>query len=140
MSVYNLKQNDNKNEPVVEIEAKVIKRQHTLRYKRKILEEASKLTKPGELGALLRREGLSSSTFYAWRVANANGRLRGSNAHRRGPAPQLDEGQRARLRKLERENATLKKRVERAEALVELQKKMAEVLITSEELSEGRKS
>lgn len=141
MSVYNLKQNSSKDkqDPVAEVTAKALKRNHSLRYKRKIVDEAGKITVPGELGALLRREGLSSSTYYGWCKADASGRLRSSCRSKRGPQPLLGEASKAKLSKLEREVMTLKKRAERAEAMLDLQKKMAEFLAMSTAQDEGSK-
>jgi len=89
-------------------------------YKRKIL--AAACSAPGEIGALLHREGLYSSHLAAWRRAEAAGTLTGPPA-RRGPkpAPVTPKDLEALQRRLARAEA----RAERAEALIELQKKVA---------------
>lgn len=127
MEKYNLLKNNN-NSVSTEIQEIRRKRRFTAAYKKKVIELASKCNATGEMGALLRKEGLSSSTVYGWRVAHANGALRGSRTKRRGPTPTLNKAQKETLAKVQRENASLKRRVERAEALVDLQKKIAELL------------
>lgn len=62
------------------------RRPFTAAYKLKILEAAAQCTKPGDLGALLRREGLYTSHLAAWRAAARRGKLAGL-AQRRGPTP-----------------------------------------------------
>ena len=84
-------------------------------------------TKPGELGALLRREGLYSSHLSAWRQARDRGELAGA-LKKRGPTPKPVDPLAKRVAELERENRRLAARAERAEGLVELQKKAAELL------------
>ena len=104
------------------------KKTYSLAYKKKILSKARECKAPGELAALLRREGLSSSTVHGWRVAEANGELRASRALSRGPRKALSDKQSKKLKELERENYRLKKRLERAEALIDLQKKIAAIM------------
>ncbi len=113
--------------PEVEVSAKAKRRRFTADYKRKILQEASLCTKHGELGALLRREGLYSSHLIAWRGLVAQGGLGALAEKKRGPKSTHD----ARDKKIveqERVIARLTRRAERAEALVELQKKVSELL------------
>jgi hypothetical protein len=124
---YNLSKNKDKNK-TSEVAPSARKRQYSLAYKRKVLAMAAECKAPGELGALLRREGLASSTFHIWRVAQANGKLCASRKRKRGPEKTLSDEQRELLKKLERENAVLKKRLEQAEAIIDLQKKIAKIL------------
>ena len=112
----------------VEVLAKAQRRRFTLEYKRRILQEADACTKPGELGALLRREGLYSSHLASWRQARARRELDGSSPKKRGPKAQKPHPDTKKLLALERENRRLRARAERAEALVELQKKVAALL------------
>ena len=119
----------------VEVMAKVTRRRFTAAYKRRILEEADRCTKPGEIGALLRREGLYSSNLTAWRGARARGELAGEGEKRRGPKPTSPDAK--RVLRLERENRRLRARVERAEALVEVQKKLSALLHQPDEPSTG---
>ena len=106
----------------VEVLAKAERRRYTAEYKRKILEEADACTKPGELGALLRREGLYSSILAAWRAARSRGELAGLEPRKRGPKGRVPDARDKRIAELERENRKLQARAHRAEALVEVQK------------------
>lgn len=99
-----------------------IRRRFTSAYKLKILAAARACTTPGAIGALLRREGLYSSHLTGWRKAEAAGTLSGP-AVRRGPKP--SPVTRQQLAVLERKLARAEARAERAEALIELQKKVA---------------
>ena len=112
----------------VEVLAKAARRRFTAEYKRRILKEADGCSKPGEIGALLRREGLYSSHLSAWRAARERGELAGLAPRRRGPRPRPIDARDRRIRALERENRRLAARAERAEALVEVQKKLSVLL------------
>jgi transposase len=112
----------------VEVLAKAERRRFTVEYKRRILQEADSCTKSGELGALLRREGLYSSHLASWRAARARGELTGLSSRKRGPKAKVVAADAKRILQLERENRRLRARAERAEALVELQKKVAALL------------
>ena len=109
----------------VEVLAKATRRQFTQEYKRKILKEADACRRPGEIGALLRREGLYSSHLASWRAARDRGDLGGTGRKRRGPKAPPAHPDTKRVKALERENRRLRARAERAEGLVELQKKVA---------------
>jgi transposase-like protein len=115
--------------PEVEVVAKASRRRFTVEYKRKIVREADRCKTPGVVGALLRREGLYSSHLTAWRAARERGELAGA-PKKRGPAPQPADPRDKKIVELERETARWRKRAERAEALVEVQKKLATLLGT----------
>ena len=110
-----------------EVPAKGKRRQFTNEYKRRILAEADRCG-PGEISALLRREGLYSSHLASWRDARDRGELGSATPKKRGPKPKAVDPGAKRIAELERENAKLKARAERAEFLVEMQKKMAALL------------
>jgi len=114
--------------PDTEVPAKARRRRFTAEYKQKILREVERCRKAGEIGALLRREGLYSSHLTAWRAARASGERAGLEAKRRGTKPRVRDGQAQRVAELEREVTRWKGRAERAEFLVELQKKVASIL------------
>ncbi len=114
----------------VEVVAKAERRRFTAEYKRRIVREADRCTKPGEIGALLRREGLYSSHLVTWRAARDRGELEGLSAKKRGPKAAPPDPREKKIAELERENLRLTKRAERAEALVEVQKKVAALLGT----------
>src|SRR5574342_755653 len=112
----------------VEVLAKATRRRFSAEYKLKILREAEACTQPGELGALLRREGLYSSNLTTWRAQRERGELLGLTPKRRGPAPKAKNPWAAKVAALEREVTHQKARAERAEALVDRQEKVAAVL------------
>ena len=112
----------------VEVLVKATRRRFSAAYKLKILREAEARTQPGELGALLRREGLYSSNLTTWRAQRQAGELGGLAPKKRGPAPQAKNPLAVKVVALEREMTRLTARAERAEALVELQKKVSELL------------
>ena len=112
-------------EQAVEVTEKAKRRQYSAAYKLKILQEADGCRKPGEVGALLRREGLYSSHLAAWRKARAKGERKGLEARPRGPQAKVPDPRDQKLAEQERETARWKARAELAEALVEIQKKVA---------------
>ena len=112
----------------VEVMAKATRRRYTAEYKLWILQEAEVSSGRGELGALLRREGLYSSNLTAWRKQRERGELEGLAQKRRGPLPREKNPLADKVKALERETARLRARAERAEGLVELQKKVSEIV------------
>ena len=111
----------------VEVMAKPVRRRFTAEYKLGVLRQADACSGRGELGALLRREGLYSSHLTQWRKQRERGERQGLS-RKRGPAPKQRHPLTDKVKVLERENARLKLRAERAEGLVELQKKVSEIL------------
>jgi transposase len=104
------------------------RRRFTAAFKLQMLEAAAKCTKPGELGALLRREGLYSSHLVAWRTAANSGKLVAGRTPRRGPKPTAVDPNVKRIGTLERQLGRATARAERLELIVELQKKVAQLL------------
>jgi transposase len=118
-----------------EVEAKPDRRQFTAEYKRRILEEADACTEPGQIGALLRREGLYSSNLTHWRQQMSKGAMKGLSPKKRGPKPDPVANENAALRRrIERLEAELK----RAETIIEVQKKLSDLLGLSD--PSGRKN
>ena len=111
----------------VEVMAKPTRRRYTAEYKLRVLREAEACKGRGEIGALLRREGLYSSNLTQWRKQCERGELEGLS-RKRGPLPKGKNSLADKVKVLERENARLKARAERAEGLVEIQKKVSEIL------------
>ena len=111
--------------PDTEVVEKAKRRQYTAEYKLRILHEVDACKGTGEIGALLRREGLYSSLISKWREQRNRGSLEGLAAHKRGPKvdPQAVE-----FARLQRENERLRKRLERAELIIDVQKKVAQML------------
>jgi len=123
----------------VEVVAKAQRRRFTAEYKRRVLREADGCRKPGELGALLRREGLYSSHLTAWRAARARGEFSALGQRKRGPQGGAPDARAKRILELEREVRRLRDRAERAEALVEVQKKLSALLQVDDAPSTGRR-
>src|SRR5437764_10304548 len=113
-----------------EVVAKARRRRFTAEYKRRILREADRCTHPGEIGVLLRREGLYSSHLTTWRAARDRGELAGLAPKKRGPKVAPPDARDKKIAELEREVGRQTKRAERAEAFVEVQKKVAALLGT----------
>ena len=114
----------------VEVVAKAERRRFTAEYKQRIVREADRCTKPGEIGALLRREGLYSSLLTTWRAARDRGEIEGLAAKKRGPKVVAPDPRDKKIAELEREVGRQSRRAERAEALVDVQKKLAALLGT----------
>ena len=112
----------------VEVVAKAERRRFTGEYKLRVLHEADRCKQPGEIGALLRREGLYWSNLITWRKQRQSGELAGLRGKRRGSKRREKNPLVNRVGELEQENARLKRRAERAEGIVELQKKVSEIL------------
>ena len=111
--------------PDPEVRPKAKRRQFSAEYKRRILREADTCTERGQLGALLRREGLYTSHLHKWRQEQARAALAALAPKRRGPKadPQAEE-----LARLRRENERLQQRLEQAETIIEVQKKLSQLL------------
>ena len=113
-----------------EVVAKAQRRRFTAEYKRRIVREADRCTTTGAIGGLLRREGLYSSYLTTWRAARDRGELEGLAPQPRGPKVVPPDPRDKKLVEQEREIGKWRKRAERAEALVEVQKKVAALLGT----------
>lgn len=113
-----------------EVVARPQRRRFTAEYKRRIVREADRCTTPGAIGALLRREGLYSSHLTTWRAARDRGELEALAPKKRGPQAPPPDPRDKQLVEQARETAKWRKRAERAEALVEVQKKVAALLGT----------
>jgi transposase-like protein len=100
------------------------KRRHfSAAYKLKILAEYEAVSKPGEKGAILRREGLYDSSVQRWREQRDKGALRGLSGEQSVPAAEVSKErakEKAAIAKLERENARLAKKLAQSEAALEI--------------------
>lgn len=112
--------------PSNEIAPKPKRRSFTPAYKADIVTKANACTKPGEVGELLRREGLYSSHLTEWRKAAKAGTLK-ALGRKRGPKKKRSAAE-VRAEKAEREVAALRKKLQFAEDVIALQKKLSEVL------------
>jgi transposase len=104
------------------------RRRFSAKYKLRILEEADACREPGEIGALLRREGLYSSYLTAWRRQREQGQLDALGPKKRGRKPSMDEALAKELDALKRENQRLESRLQQAETIIEVQKKLSGLL------------
>lgn len=113
-------------QPDSEVVPKAQRRTFTVRYKLRVLEEADKCREQsGQIGALLRREGLYASHLTAWRRQREAGQLAGLSPRKRGR--KVDE-RAAEISRLRAEKEQLERRVAQAELIIEAQKKLSEIL------------
>jgi transposase-like protein len=115
--------------PDPEVPEKALRRRFTPAYKLRILKEAQQCTKPGQLGALLRREGLYSSNLTLWRRQMQEGLV----PKKRGPVAHKTDPRTRRIAELERDNEKLARKLKQAELIIEVQKKVADLLKGSNE-------
>lgn len=125
--------------PDPEVSAKARRRRFSAEYKLRIVREADVCKQPGDIGALLRREGLYSSHLATWRRQVAEGVLVSLKSRKRGPKPDADKALAKRLAGLEAENRRLEKRLREAETIIAFQKKLAELLDAGRSGKEMRK-
>ena len=126
--------------PDPEVPAKPKRRQFTAEYKRSILDQAEACRDEGAIGALLRREGLYSSHLTAWRRQRDQGELTALGPKKRGRKPTAnplaEENQRLRT-----QNARLSRRLEQAELIIDVQKKVSALLgISLPEVKSGEEN
>ena len=114
-----------------ELSDRPTRRTFTVGDKRRILEETDRAAGTGGIGAILRREGLYSTTLTDWRRQRAAGTLGALTPARRGPKVSPPHPLTAELAKARQENAQLRQRLERAEAIIDVQKKVAHLLGTA---------
>ena len=110
--------------PKTEVVAKAKRKQFSAAEKLRILREVDACQGSGEIGALLRREGIYSSYLTTWRRQRERGELDGLAPQRRGPKP---DPQAAEIARLKRENERLQKRLQQAELIIDFQKKAAQL-------------
>ena len=106
---------------------KAKRRRFSAQYKLRVLEEADACREPGQIAALLRREGLYSSHLAEWRRARREGSLK-ALARPRGPKGRRHDPVAAENEQLRKQNARLRRRLEQAQMILEIQKKASEIL------------
>jgi transposase len=114
--------------PETEVANKASRRRFTGKYKLKILAEADACTEQGQIGQLLRREGLYSSHLTNWRKQRDHGQMAGLSSKRRGRKPNVSNPLTDENTRLQRENKRLKEKLRKAELIIDVQKKVAEIL------------
>ena len=110
------------------VSEKPVRRRFPVEYKLRILHEADRCTAPGQLGALLRREGLYSSLLSTWRQQRKQGTLAGLTPKRRGRKANPDAPLIAENQRLTRETQRLAAKLRQAETIIDIQKKLSEML------------
>ena len=113
--------------PNPEVPEKASRRSYTAEYKRLILREAEVCKEQGQVGALLRREGLYSSNLTAWRRQVERGTLDALSSKKRGPKAQKPDPSVRRITEQEKEIQKLRARLRKAELIIDAQKKIAEI-------------
>lgn len=119
---------------------KPIRRRFTMEYKLRILDLADTCTEPGSIGALLRREGLYSSHLFQWRQQREKGMMDGLQPRKRGRKADTRNPLLPEVERLGREVAQLTKRLKQAELIIEVQKKVSQMLETPLEISKSNGS
>jgi transposase-like protein len=114
--------------PDPEVEAKPKRRKFTAAYRLRILEEADRCQGPGEIGRLLRREGLYSSHLASWRKARREGSLAALTPKKRGAKPKARNPLEPKVRQLEAKVARLEAELEKAYTILDVQEKVAGLL------------
>ena len=123
--------------PDPEVPEKKPRRRFTAKYKLRILAAADACTEQGQLGSLLRREGLYSSNLTNWRHQRKKGLLRTMAPKKRGRKKKEINPLAPRVAQLERENRRLEQKLKQAELIIEAQKKMSEILGISQALNKS---
>jgi len=119
--------------PDPEVPEKARRRRFKAVYKLEVLRAADACSEPGEIGALLRREGLYSSLLSKWRQQREEGALEGLQPKKRGRKARPRNPLAGRVAELERDNERLRKKLEQAETIIDVQKKLSGILGTGGE-------
>ena len=114
--------------PDPEVVARPTRRRFSAEYRLRVLEEADRCTQPGEIGRLLRREGLYSSHLSVWRKARRDGSLKGLTPRKRGAKPAESNPLSPKVRQLEAKVARLEKELATAHTIIDVQGKVAGLL------------
>ena len=114
--------------PDPEVTGKKPRRKFTAKYKLRVLKKADACTEPGQLGALLRQEGLYSSNLTTWRRQRDEGLLIAMSPKKRGRKAQLKNPLAPEVARLQKENQQLKQKLKQAELIIDAQKKISEIL------------
>ena len=122
--------------PDPEVTEKKPRRRFTAKYKLRILQEADNCTETGQLGALLRREGLYSSNLTTWRRQREKGILSGLAPKKRGRKNKPKKPLAEKVARLEKENRKLRLKLKQAETIIDVQKKVSQMLGISQDLND----
>ena len=114
--------------PDSEVTGKRPRRKFTAKYKLRMLKKADVCTEPGQLGVLLRQEGLYSSNLTTWRKQRDDGILIAMSPKKRGRKAQAKNSLAPEVARLQKENQRLKNKLKQAELIIDAQKKISEIL------------
>jgi transposase len=123
------------NVPDPEVPEHKSRRYFTAKYKLRILQEADNCTEIGQIGNLLRREGLFSSHLTTWRRQRDKGVLTALSPKKRGRKKQPPNPLAEKVAKLEKENQKLRLKLKQADTIIDVQKKVSEILGISQNLN-----
>ena len=124
--------------PDPEVVPKAKRRQFTAKYKLRIVREADACTESGQIGSLLRREGLYSSYLSKWRQQREDGQLQALSSKKRGRKPEDPSVE--ELAQLQRENERLRARLDQAEIIINVQKKLSKLLGLTTDTTESNEN
>ena len=124
--------------PDPEVAEKKSRRRFSAKYKLRILQEADNCTQPGQLGALLRRQGLYSSNLTTWKKQREKGMLTGLAPKKRGRKNKPKNPLADQLARLEKENRKLRLKLKHAEIIIDVQKKVSQMLAMSQDLNNDK--
>jgi transposase-like protein len=111
-----------------EVSAKAVRRRFSAKYKLEILQKTDELKDSGQIGRLLRQEGLYSSHLAKWRMQREQNLLEGLKPKKRGRKAMENNPAEQELRKVKRENERLRRKLEQAETIIDIQKKVSTLL------------
>ena len=114
--------------PDPEVLEKPVRRKFTAAYKLEIVEAAERCTELGQIGILLRREGLYSSQLSTWRNQRQQGQLQALSDNKRGRKATIPQPVQKELEQLRRENQRLRRKMQQAELIIDIQKKASQLL------------
>ena len=111
-----------------EVPPRTKRRRFSNAEKQRIVREANQCTKPGEIGALMRREGIYSSMLASWRSQQACAERAALAPPKRGPKPAANLAEQREMKQLSGENARLRSELKRAQIIIDVQKKLCTLL------------
>ena len=123
-----------------EVAEKKLRRKFTAQYKLDILAKADTCTQPGQLGTLLRKEGLYSSNLTTWKRQREKGLLDALSPKKRGRKKTQENPLAQEVARLQRETERLRVKLKKAETIIEVQKKISEILGISQDHDEESNS
>ena len=126
--------------PDPEVPEQKPRRRFTVGYKLRILQEADACVESGQIGELLRREGLYSSNLTTWRKQREQGLLQALSPKKRGRKHKERNPLAPRVTQLEKENQCLEQKLRQAELIIEAQKKISEILGITQNLDRNKRS